>query len=123
LIDDYHHIHTIGLYSLQEGVAFTSDRADVINAIYISKFMLKNFCIRKLMQSADVNTLDGDNQLYPIFYLHQCFITSDKINIRFTVIYIYSLKQILVFYRHITDGTVCTSIRFSKPNVFLLSHF
>jgi hypothetical protein len=47
--------------SLQEGVAFTSDRADAINIIYISKLMLKAFRIRKLMQSADVNILDGDN--------------------------------------------------------------
>jgi hypothetical protein len=40
--------------------------------------MLKVFSIRKLMQNADVNTLDGDNQLHPIFYLHQHFITSGK---------------------------------------------
>jgi hypothetical protein len=109
--------------TLQEGVALTSDKTDAINTIYISKLMLKVFYIRKLMQSADVNTLDGDNQLHPNFYLHQHFITSDKTDARFTVISICSLKQILVFCRHITDGTMCTSIRFSKPNVFLLSHF
>jgi hypothetical protein len=40
--------------------------------------MLKIFSIRKLMQNADVNTLDGDNQLHPIFHLHQHFITSGK---------------------------------------------
>jgi hypothetical protein len=84
---------------------------------------LKVFRIRKLMQSADINTLDGDNQLHLIFYLHQCFITSDKTYIRFTVISICSLKQILFFYRHITNKTMCTSIRFPKPNVSLLSHF
>jgi hypothetical protein len=65
-------------YTLQESVALTSDRSDTINIIYISKFMLKIFSIRKLMQNADVNTLDGDNQLHPIFYLHQYFITSGK---------------------------------------------
>jgi hypothetical protein len=63
--------------------------------------MLKAFRIRKLMQSAYVNTLDGDNQLYLIFYLHQRFITSDKIYIRFIIIFICSLKQILIFCRHI----------------------
>jgi hypothetical protein len=61
--------HT-NVISLQEGVALISDRADTINIIYISKLMLKVFRIRKLMQSVDVNTLDGDNQLHPIFYLH-----------------------------------------------------
>jgi hypothetical protein len=50
-----------------------------MNTIYISLFMLKVFNIRNLMQSVDVNTFDDDNQLYLIFYLHQCFITSDKI--------------------------------------------
>jgi hypothetical protein len=45
--------------------------------------MLKIICIRKLMQSADVNTFDGDNRLHPIFYLHQRFIISDKIDARF----------------------------------------
>jgi hypothetical protein len=80
--------------------------------------MLKVFRIRKLMQSADVNTFDGDNQLHPIFYLHQYFITSDKTNVRYIVIFICFLKQILVFYRHITDETVCISFRFPKPNVF-----
>jgi hypothetical protein len=39
--------------------------------------MLKVFRIRKMMQNANVNMFDGDN-LHPIFYLHQCFITSDK---------------------------------------------
>jgi hypothetical protein len=92
--------------TLQEGVALTSDKADAINTIYISKLMLKVFYIRKLMQSADVNTLDGDNQLHPNFYLHQHFITSDKTDARFTVISICSLKQILIFCRHITDGTL-----------------
>jgi hypothetical protein len=60
---------------LQEGVVLTSDRVDAINVIYISKLMLKVFYIRKLMQNTYVNTLDGDNQLHPIFYLHQHFIT------------------------------------------------
>jgi hypothetical protein len=85
--------------------------------------MLKVFSIRKLMQIANVNTFDGDNQLHPIFYLHQHFITSGKIDARFTVIFIYSLKQILVFCRHNTDEIVCTSICFPKSNVFLLSYF
>jgi hypothetical protein len=49
--------------------------------------MLKAFCIRKLMQNADVNTFDGDDQLHPIFYLHQYFITSDKTDVKFTVIF------------------------------------
>jgi hypothetical protein len=80
--------------------------------------MLKIFCNRKLMQSANVNMFDGDNQLHPIFYLHQRFIISYKINARFIVIFICFLKQILFFYRYITDGTVCTSIRFLKSNVF-----
>jgi hypothetical protein len=80
--------------------------------------MQKIFSIRKLMQSADVNTLDGDNQLHPIFYLHQHFITSGKTDAKFTIIFICSVKQILVFYRHITDETMCISIRFSKSNVF-----
>jgi hypothetical protein len=35
----------------------------------MSRLILKIFSIRKLMQSADVNTLDGDNQLHLIFYL------------------------------------------------------
>jgi hypothetical protein len=72
--------------------------------------MLKIFSIRKLMQSANVNTLDGDNQLYPIFYLHQHFITSGKTDARFTVISICSLKQILIFYRHNTDVIIDISI-------------
>jgi hypothetical protein len=88
-------------HSLQEGVALTSDRANVINIIYINKFMLKVFRIRKLMQSADVNILDSDNQLYLIFYLYQRFIISDKINAIFNVITICFLKQILVFCRKI----------------------
>jgi hypothetical protein len=50
----------------QYGVALTSDRKDTINIIYISKLMLKVFRIRKLMQIADVNTFDGDNQLHKI---------------------------------------------------------
>jgi hypothetical protein len=111
------------IQALQEDVTLTSDRADVINTIYISKIMLKVFCVRKLMQSADVNTFDGDNQLHLIFYLHLRFITSDKTDARFTFIFICSLKQILVFYRHITDETVCTSIYFPKSNAFLLSYF
>jgi hypothetical protein len=85
--------------------------------------MLKVFSIRKLMQIADVNTLDGDNQLHSIFYLHQHFITSEKTDAKFTVIFICSLKQILVFCIHNSDGIVYTSIYFPKPNVFLLSHF
>jgi hypothetical protein len=40
--------------------------------------MLKVFNIRKLMQTADVNTLDDDNLLHPIFYLHQHWITLEK---------------------------------------------
>jgi uncharacterized membrane protein YdbT with pleckstrin-like domain len=59
--------------------------------------MLKIFSIRKLMQSTDVNTLDGDNQLHPIFYLHQHFIILGKTYAKFTIIFICSLKQILVF--------------------------
>jgi hypothetical protein len=58
------------VHALQKSVALTYDRSDIINTIYISRLMLKIFSIRKLMQSADVNTLDGDNQLHPIFYLH-----------------------------------------------------
>jgi hypothetical protein len=104
--------------TLQEGVALTSDRADAINVIYISKLMLKGFHIRKLMQSVDINTFDSDNQLHPIFYFHQRFITSDKTDIRFTIIFICSLNQILVFCKHITNGTVCINIRIPKPNVF-----
>jgi hypothetical protein len=72
--------------------------------------MIKIFSIRKLMQSADVNTLDGDNQLHPIFYLHQHFITSRKTDARFTVISIYSLKQILIFCKHNTDVIIDISI-------------
>jgi hypothetical protein len=72
--------------------------------------MIKIFSIRKLMQSADVNTLDGDNQLHPIFYLHQYFITSRKTDARFTVISIYSLKQILIFCKHNTDVIIDISI-------------
>jgi hypothetical protein len=73
------------------------------------------------MQSVDVNTLDGD-QLHSIFYLHQCFITLDKTYVKFIVISICSLKQILIFCRHISDGTVCTSIHFPKPNaVFIIT--
>jgi hypothetical protein len=72
--------------------------------------MLKVFSIRKLMQSANVNTLDGDNQLHLIFYLHQYFIISRKTDVRFTVIFICSLKQILVFYRHNTDVNINISI-------------
>jgi hypothetical protein len=72
--------------------------------------MIKIFSIRKLMQSADINTLDGDNQLHPIFYLHQHFITSEKTDVRFTVISICSLKQILIFYRHNTDVIIDISI-------------
>jgi hypothetical protein len=48
--------------------------------------MLKTFRIKKLMQNADVNTFDGDNQL------HQRFITSDKTDVRFNVIFICFLK-------------------------------
>jgi hypothetical protein len=103
--------------TLHEGVALTSDRANTINVIYISKLIPKVFHIRKLMQNTDVNIFDGDNQLHLIFYLYQSFITSDKTDTRFTVIFIYSLKQILVFCMHITDKTMCTSIRFSKPDV------
>jgi hypothetical protein len=72
--------------------------------------MLKVLSIRKLMQNADVNTLDGDNQLHLIFYLHQYFIISGKTDARFTVISICSLKQILVFYRHNTDVIINISI-------------
>jgi hypothetical protein len=61
---------------LQEGVALTSEKSDAVNSIYISRLMLKVFSIRKLMQIANVNTFDGDNQLHPVFYLHQHFITS-----------------------------------------------
>jgi hypothetical protein len=57
--------------TLQESVALPSEISDAINHIYISKLMLKVFNIRKLMQTADANTLDGDNLLHPIFYLHQ----------------------------------------------------
>jgi hypothetical protein len=62
------------------------------------------------MQSADVNTHDGDNQLHPIFYLHQHFITSGKTDARFTVIFICSLKQILFFCWHNTDAIIDISI-------------
>jgi hypothetical protein len=72
--------------------------------------MIKIFSIRKLMLSADVNTLDGDNQLHPIFYLHQHCITSGKTDVRFTVISICSLKQILFFCRHNTDVIIDISI-------------
>jgi hypothetical protein len=72
--------------------------------------MIKIFSIRNLIQSADVNTLDGDNQLHPIFYLHRHFITSGKTDTRFTVISICSLKQILFFYRHNTDVIIDISI-------------
>jgi hypothetical protein len=72
--------------------------------------MIKIFSIRKLMQSADINTLDGDNQLHPIFYLHQDFITSGKTDTRFIVISICSLKQILFFCRHNTDVIIDISI-------------
>jgi hypothetical protein len=80
------------VHALQKSIALTSDRSDIINTIYVSRLMLKIFSIRKLMQSADVNTLDGDNQLHPIFYLHQHFITSGKTDAKFTIIFIYSLK-------------------------------
>jgi hypothetical protein len=69
--------------------------------------MLKVFYIRKLMQNTDVNKFDGNNQLHSIFYLHQRFITSDKIDARFTVIFIYSLKQILVFFVGILLMELC----------------
>jgi hypothetical protein len=59
--------------------------------------MLKIFRIKKLIQSANINTFDGDNQLHSIFYLHQYFITSNKTDTRFIVISICSLKQILIF--------------------------
>jgi hypothetical protein len=59
--------------------------------------MLKIFRIKKLIQSANINTLDGDNQLHSIFYLYQYFITSNKTDTRFIVIFICSLKQILIF--------------------------
>jgi hypothetical protein len=88
--------HYIGLnfraFALQESVIFASDKSNAINTIYISRLMLKVFSIRKLMQSADVNTLDGDNQLHLIFYLHQYFIISGKTDARFIVIFICSLK-------------------------------
>jgi hypothetical protein len=45
--------------------------------------MLKVFCIKKLMQNADINTLDSNNQLHPIFYLHQRFIASDESDAKF----------------------------------------
>jgi hypothetical protein len=109
--------------TLQESVALPSEISDAINPIYISKIMLKVFNIRKLMQTADANTLDGDNLLHPIFYLHQHWITSGKTDLRFTIICICSLKQILVFWRHITDETVCISIRFPNPNVFVCDPF
>jgi hypothetical protein len=95
---------------LQESVALTSDRSDVINTIYISRLMIKIFSIRKLMQNTDVNTLDGDNQLHPIFYSHQHFITSGKTDVRFTVISICSQKQILFFCTHNIDVIIDISI-------------
>jgi hypothetical protein len=62
------------------------------------------------MQRADVNTFDGNNQLHLIFYLHQYFIILGKTDVKFTVIFICSLKQILVFYRHNTDVIINISI-------------
>jgi hypothetical protein len=59
--------------------------------------MLKSFCIRKLMQNTDVNTFDGDDQLHPIFYLHQHFITSDKTDVKFTVIFYLFLEINIIF--------------------------
>jgi hypothetical protein len=70
------------------------------------------------MQNADVNTLNGDDQLHLIFYLHQYFITYDKTDVKFTVIFYLFLEININFYRHITDETICINIRFSKPNVF-----
>jgi hypothetical protein len=75
------------------------------------------------MLTADVNMFDGDNLLHPIFYLYQHWITSGKTDVRFTVICICSLKQIFIFCRHNTDGIVCTSICFSKSNVFFVIIF
>jgi hypothetical protein len=100
----------MSLHLLQGSVAFASDKSDTINIIYISKLMLKVFSIRKLMQNTDVNTLDGDNQLHLIFYLHQYFIISGKTDVRFIVISLLFPETNIIFYRHNTDVIININI-------------
>jgi hypothetical protein len=87
--------------------------------------MLKIFRIRKLIQSANINTLDGDNQLHAIFYLHQRFIISNN---TYKIYYHFHLFT-ETFFAGILLMKLCTSIRFPKSNtvfiiifLFLLSY-